>query len=282
MQKLISRKPSSCLGQDVRPQDASTVRTSLPFKAFTLIELLVVIAIIAAILFPVFARARENARRSSCQSNLKQIALGFVQYTQDYDEKYPGWIQGAGTKPADHPDARGWAEVLQPYMKSTQIFQCPSETNAPGVDGVGDPSDRMPGYTDYSYNLTLGLASATDPFGQGGISSAKLTQSALTVLAFDYNSGNSFWWSQGCSSGGFVDSNGNANGGGCGAAGLADFSNEGGTGSAFRHLEGQNFAFCDGHVKWFKGSDANHSAKVYNVVTPGSTSGGSPTFNVSP
>jgi prepilin-type N-terminal cleavage/methylation domain-containing protein len=61
-------------------------------KAFTLIELLVVIAIIAilaSILFPVFARARENARRTSCLSNLKQIGMGFMQYTQDYDEKYP-------------------------------------------------------------------------------------------------------------------------------------------------------------------------------------------------
>ena len=86
-------------------------------SAFTLIELLVVIAIIAilaAILFPVFARARENARRSSCQSNLKQIGLGVLQYTQDYDEFYPMFIQYGGTNATQ----QGWAQVIQPYIKS--------------------------------------------------------------------------------------------------------------------------------------------------------------------
>ena len=91
-------------------------------SAFTLIELLVVIAIIAilaAILFPVFARARENARRASCSSNLKQIALGVFQYTQDYDEKMPPRSSGAGS----------WRVLTQPYLKSTQIFSCPSNPN---------------------------------------------------------------------------------------------------------------------------------------------------------
>jgi prepilin-type N-terminal cleavage/methylation domain-containing protein/prepilin-type processing-associated H-X9-DG protein len=96
-------------------------------RGFTLIELLVVIAIIAilaAILFPVFARARENARRSSCQSNLKQIGLGMTQYTQDYDEKLPP----IGTSsPANTAGAYGsWAQRIQPYIKSTQLFACPS------------------------------------------------------------------------------------------------------------------------------------------------------------
>ena len=94
------------------------------FRAFTLIELLVVIAIIAilaAILFPVFARARENARRASCQSNLKQIGLGVLQYAQDYDEKYP---TGSDTA------ALTWQQKTQPYLKSTQIFVCPSNTNS--------------------------------------------------------------------------------------------------------------------------------------------------------
>jgi prepilin-type N-terminal cleavage/methylation domain-containing protein len=92
---------------------------------FTLIELLVVIAIIAilaAILFPVFARARENARRTSCLSNLKQIGLGIAQYTQDYDEKLVSYAypNPAGTV------TYGWQVALDPYVKSYQMYVCPS------------------------------------------------------------------------------------------------------------------------------------------------------------
>lgn len=98
-------------------------------RGFTLIELLVVIAIIAilaAILFPAFARARENARRASCQSQEKQIGLGILQYAQDYDERYPPRENGPGGSIVT------WHENLQPYLKSTQIFKCPSN---PGKDG---------------------------------------------------------------------------------------------------------------------------------------------------
>ncbi len=100
--------------------------TSLPRArsgAFTLIEMLVVIAIIAvlaAILFPVFARARENARRSSCQSNLKQIGLGVLQYTQDNDERFPP-LYLSSTQPLGN-----WAQAIFPYVKSAQVYRCPS------------------------------------------------------------------------------------------------------------------------------------------------------------
>ena len=115
-------------------------------KGFTLIELLVVIAIIAilaAILFPVFARARENVRRASCQSNLKQVGLGMMQYVQDYDETLPRVAFGPGTAWGG-PEWDGvnphWMDVAQPYIKSTQVFDCPSDTfpgNSAGGGGTG-------------------------------------------------------------------------------------------------------------------------------------------------
>lgn len=106
-----------------------------PRRGFTLIELLVVIAIIAilaAILFPVFARARENARRASCSSNMKQIGLAFAQYSQDYDETYPGVLNYNVPQPKS-----GWDGMIAPYMGikvdwalGPMILQCPSDSVA--------------------------------------------------------------------------------------------------------------------------------------------------------
>jgi len=136
-------------------------------RAFTLIELLVVVAIIAllaAILFPVFARAREKARQASCTSNLKQLGLGFIQYEQDYDEMTPPVMSGAcvanpifgsftnnndnagGNCTGATPHAVGWADVIYPYVKSMGVYYCPDlnfQTNTSyGMNGFfGQPKD---------------------------------------------------------------------------------------------------------------------------------------------
>ena len=112
-------------------------------RGFTLIELLVVIAIIAilaAILFPVFARAREKARQSSCQSNQKQLGLAFFMYATDYDQRYPNRDVGAA------PTRFGWTDMLDPYIKNMQIFVCPSTNRHATCFNT-----RIP--TSYGYNF---------------------------------------------------------------------------------------------------------------------------------
>ena len=126
-------------------------------KGFTLIELLVVIAIIAilaAILFPVFARAREKARQTSCLSNVKQLVLGAQMYSQDYDEEVmPCYVVGTGY----------WNNLIEPYVKNTQIFRCPSNQTA---------------YSGYGHNhCNLGYRSS--------ISLGKIAYPAETILLCD-------------------------------------------------------------------------------------------------
>lgn len=108
-------------------------------RGFTLIELLVVIAIIAilaAILFPVFAKAREKARQATCTSNTKQILLGLTQYTQDYDECLLATCGGWGV---------GWQGYIQPYLKSVQVFKCPSNPDT-AADNGGVGNYKMNGH----------------------------------------------------------------------------------------------------------------------------------------
>ena len=242
--------------------------------AFTLIELLVVIAIIAilaAILFPVFARARENARRSSCQSNLKQIALGVKQYTQDYDEKFPT-IFVAGATSATPPV--GWADEIQPYLKSTQIYQCPSEDTPPSNLAGASGSTS---YTDYYINCALGNTGtrAAPVYNAGGISEAAVVNSSLTILNIDGDgaSGNARYRGNG---NGTVNSSAatdisqpgiNAGGGLAGTVGIYQ-----------RHLEGTNMSFSDGHVKWYKTNSTGVKGVIYADGTPFSVSENSPTF----
>ncbi|MES2465045.1 MAG: DUF1559 domain-containing protein [Armatimonadota bacterium] len=122
----------------------ATAKTPRAFAAFTLIELLVVIAIIAilaAILFPVFAQAREKARQSSCSSNLKQIGLAIMQYTQDHDEMYP---------PAAYDSFQGgWPGMISPYCKSIDIFRCPTSS---GSAKSGSIASWRGAYIDYAAN----------------------------------------------------------------------------------------------------------------------------------
>lgn len=144
-------------------------------SAFTLIELLVVIAIIAilaAILFPVFARARENARRASCQSNMKQIGLGYAQYTQDYDERYTVSQQGGSTYLlyAGGP-MMTWDLLLQPYLKSYQILTCPSDSQSTQVDLGGNVGLVRRSYSQAQY--------------VNGVSLAQLNYPSLTVNLID-------------------------------------------------------------------------------------------------
>lgn len=107
-------------------------------KGFTLIELLVVIgiiAVLAAMLFPVFGRARESARRAACQSNLRQIGFGILQYTQDHDDRLP---RNDTTKDVDT-----WVDTLQPYIKSDELFVCRSD---PKPYEQTDGSKRLTSY----------------------------------------------------------------------------------------------------------------------------------------
>lgn len=205
-------------------------------RAFTLIELLVVIAIIAilaAILFPVFGRARENARRSSCQSNLKQIALAVTQYAQDYDERYIP-IRTSATS------YFSWPAVVAPYLKSTQVLACPSafQKSAGAVDVI----------TTYTYNWFVGIK-------VGGTDAKMLAdiplpaQSPMFIDAGGTTQPNQGLYfilpdtQPGTSVLGRIAANGMGASGYAGAVPLR------------RHFDGANMAYTDGHVKWSRFSD---------------------------
>ncbi|RYX81022.1 DUF1559 domain-containing protein [bacterium] len=200
-------------------------------SAFTLIELLVVIAIIAilaAILFPVFARARENARRASCQSNLKQIGLGVLQYVQDYDETYPLNTRGGTT---GGNDFALWMVNIYPYVKSTQIFACPSGKNTQSLSFTS-PALTFPWIRSYGMS-ELVAGSFNNP-----IKAAQVGRTAEMALLGDCTF--TIWNSPGRVY--------NANSDDITSAPLAPIE------SLARHLGGSNVAYMDGHVKYLQQS----------------------------
>jgi prepilin-type N-terminal cleavage/methylation domain-containing protein/prepilin-type processing-associated H-X9-DG protein len=228
-------------------------RNKMQRKGFTLIELLVVIAIIAilaAILFPVFARARENARRASCQSNLKQIGLGIMQYTQDYDEKMPlmfFYLSGSSSP------LYWWEDTLQPYVKSYQIFVCPSHA----TPGAYTYNRSLSGYTyPTGYPTTLNYSYATNavtnppsgsqdgPFNTTSTSIAAIDDVATTIMVFDASgiTKEVTIWDRTDLSTTPATCTANTDGGNC---------------LSRRHLDGTNFLFFDGHVKWLQHSKQN-------------------------
>ena len=229
-------------------------------QAFTLIELLVVIAIIsilAAILFPVFARARENARRASCMSNLKQISLGFMMYTQDYDEHFPPplWekpgVSGSLTasdfvapgsvdksKPAGNfkvsPGSGSgklytWMDFIFPYVKSVQLFTCPSFSVR-----IASAQNESPSYGYNAFVSGLKKGGPSYP-SRPPLALAAIDRPAEIILALDYPVIYSVDAIPGnyCSSSSFLSSTSSYNP------------------IMWPHLSGGTVAFTDGHVKWY-------------------------------
>jgi len=201
-------------------------------RGFTLIELLVVIAIIAilaAILFPVFARAREKARQSSCLSNLKQIGTSVLMYAQDYDEMYP-----INTNITANPAAQiplTWPNRLMPYIKNTQLFKCPSDGRAPAVDFPG----CRPILESYAWNAYFGRETDCGEFRT--LSLAAVAAPAQCAMLWDDNAN---WYAQGY--GAWFNTIDNPD---C----ARSFDGEVLQG---RHNDGDNFMFADGHAKWHR------------------------------
>ena len=190
-------------------------------KAFTLIEILVVIAIIAllaAILFPVFGRARENARRTSCQSNLKQFSLGWMQYAQDFDERLP-----MGLRPNPDGTFASGPQAILPYVKNQQIDICPSDSEPLDVDLNVHPliegtNPGSYGINDKAFKSPILFVLAAQPPQPPILLSEIRSPSKLPML---YDAVNTL------------------------STGINIQVQK-------RHFEGANVSFADGHVKWEK------------------------------
>ena len=176
-----------------------------------------ILVILAAVSLSLANRAAmQSGHYGSCQSNLKQIMLGVKQYIQDYDEKYPLVASASKVEEGKMLPAFGWADGIQPYIKSTQLYQCPSELRPPGAN----PTQRH--YTDYWFNARL--ANKRDE---------QIEAQALTIAFGDGNDG------------------ADATDAHYHLLSVSPKWRNDETSPLFRHTEGANFAFVDGHAKWF-------------------------------
>ena len=195
-------------------------------RGFTLIELLVVIAIIAilaAILFPVFAKAREKARQSSCSSNLKQLGVGLLQYVQDYDEMLPQVYKDSGAT------RYWWFNDVQAYIKNYQLMKCPSMTGL---------------YWGGSYGYALPMNHIWKEGGVAEPTLAQFTKPSEVLWAIDAE-----WaWTHYCPT---CTSGGDP----CCTVGCKPPYSP----ADARHNDGANLVFGDGQVKWAKNSTVESS-----------------------
>lgn len=224
-------------------------------QGFTLIELLVVIAIIAilaAILFPVFAQARESARQTNCLSNQKQLALGILMYANDFDEKMP--IVGSAIEPGTLLNGQklngqpfnGWSLVMQPYTKNRGMFLCPSMPKMFSGSGACAAFNGQPITNNYAYNYFLG-ADASYPYGDyyrspdgtdtwiTPIQMSAISQPANTIAFMHSGSVPPYGATWGCT---YVTIE------------TPDFYNK--IRPRVIHKNGDNLSFTDGHSKWFE------------------------------
>jgi len=226
--------------------------TKVTGRGFTLIELLVVIAIIAilaAILFPVFAKAREKAKNSSCQNNLKQLATGVLMYVQDYDEMFPIFGPQWGQNPDPPGSGVSWWQGIFPYVKNEQLYVCPRYR----VTGPWTYWGRtFPCYVYYGMNPNLHVGVPLG--GMGGVHLAKLRQPAMCMMLADscHAMGADWRFVWPLAPGGYPTK--------CNVARAEQRE-------AFTpHMGGSNFAFADGHVKWLR--DKTFWANRSTYLTP--------------
>jgi prepilin-type N-terminal cleavage/methylation domain-containing protein/prepilin-type processing-associated H-X9-DG protein len=210
-------------------------------NGFTLIELLVVIAIIAilaAILFPVFAKVREKARQTSCSSNMRQLGLGMLQYSQDYDEHWPSSKATSGF-------AAGWAGSIYPYVKSKSVFTCPD-------DNTSATSPNVPisyAVNDNISNLAIsGGAQAATAAGAAVAPASSIMLFEVEKITGDPSNPaetSSLYQVDACDGGPGLEAMGTKIAG-MNSCGMFEI------GSNYVHTNGSNLVALDGHVKFLR------------------------------